>query len=525
MYVFLSVIYASGLHAQPTIATAKEQGTGKTITYEVKNDLAVIQGDIVLGKHQDVQLNGVQPLRVQRWDVARDPAHSAFGGPATTWPSGIVPYRFHPTYPLDARQLVLDTMKRISSVAAIQFVPQTNEAAFISIESQQGYGCQSAVGRSGSMQSLNLEAGCRIHGIVAHELLHALGFWHEQSRQDRDRYVIINYQNINNSFSYNFDRLENSYTTSLSAYDYDSVMHYAARDFSKNGLLTIEPRGGVSSARLGQRQDLSQLDTASLQKAYGKPTVTPTKNDYRALRNGMGSCLTASQDSAFAQPCNGTTNQRWQHGSTSLQLSPQSAPGYCLAIDQSAVVRLLGCQPSIDQKWSFDGTRFASVSRPNLFLDVSNRFDYRVFVYSFLATPSQQWKWEQTTVLPTGAVVITRGNVVSYVNGTLDLDIGQFVAGNQSDLTLFYDPQSNFYTLNSQNGAQVALATVTPGNEYETCRTHRGYGPFGFAAQGVPVGGNNIACIKTNGGNVSAVRATLNTATRSAQIVFTTWKP
>ena len=59
--------------------------------------------------------------------------------------------------------------------------------------------------------------------VIIHEMLHAVGFHHEQSRTDRDDYVTINTANIEAGFEDNFDK---ETTTILSAYDLTSIMHY-----------------------------------------------------------------------------------------------------------------------------------------------------------------------------------------------------------------------------------------------------------------------------------------------------------
>lgn len=45
-------------------------------------------------------------------------------------------------------------------------------------------------------QNLSIGSGCDHKAIIEHELLHALGFYHEQSRTDRDDYVTIHWDEI-----------------------------------------------------------------------------------------------------------------------------------------------------------------------------------------------------------------------------------------------------------------------------------------------------------------------------------------
>ncbi|KAA0188360.1 hypothetical protein HAZT_HAZT010943 [Hyalella azteca] len=88
-------------------------------------------------------------------------------------------------------------------------------------------GCNSYVGRISSLngQPVNLASGClTVLGIPIHEIGHAMGFNHEQSRSDRDNYVIVMLGNIISSYVSNFDkRVTNNFGV---PYDYSSVMHY-----------------------------------------------------------------------------------------------------------------------------------------------------------------------------------------------------------------------------------------------------------------------------------------------------------
>ena len=52
------------------------------------------------------------------------------------------------------------------------------------------------VGARSAKQRLSLGRGCVWEKTIVHELMHALGFWHEQNRPDRDKYIRINLDNV-----------------------------------------------------------------------------------------------------------------------------------------------------------------------------------------------------------------------------------------------------------------------------------------------------------------------------------------
>lgn len=67
------------------------------------------------------------------------------------------------------------------------------------------------MGRAGGLQVVSLGQGCVHHGVIVHEFMHAAGFWHEQSRYDRDKHVVINWKNIIGDMKYNFGKVSGSY--------------------------------------------------------------------------------------------------------------------------------------------------------------------------------------------------------------------------------------------------------------------------------------------------------------------------
>jgi hypothetical protein len=136
------------------------------------------------------------------------------------------------------------------------------------------------VGKVGGEQKVNLQSpGCVTKsGTVIHELMHALGFLHEQNREDRDKYVRIIDANVREGYEVNFVKASPGETSSFGvSYDYGSVLHYSEKAFSKNNKPTIEAKMSTNT-KMGQREGFSQKDIEKVKKMYKCQRTTADAN-------------------------------------------------------------------------------------------------------------------------------------------------------------------------------------------------------------------------------------------------------
>jgi len=203
------------------------------------------------------------------------------------WTDGIVYYQFDSNVNSVNRLRAIGAMQEwIDTPANVAFVPRLNEPYYIHISDSE-YN-RATVGMKYPGQTFDIVSWNDIF-IIAHELGHTLGFWHEQSRPDRDSYVSIIEDNIDPDKLHNFD-IEPYWITLDTDYDFLSIMHYDQCAFSlcdncpsssgcdgydHDGItIKLKPQYEVFQNIIGQRSYLSDNDVIDMKNAYGTGYAT-----------------------------------------------------------------------------------------------------------------------------------------------------------------------------------------------------------------------------------------------------------
>jgi hypothetical protein len=245
----------------------------------------------------------------QTGSSAENPPPDAVTPPGTTfkWPGGIVPFRFDPTQVGNGTitaakmQQFRDGVAEWAAFANLHFNEFTGTPPpnFVTVQEAAALGeggYSSSVGMAGGEQFVKFAPNSWNRGTICHEAGHTIGLWHEQQRNDRDTFVIIDWSNIAPANQPNFTKLPG--TTAIGAYDFYSVMHYSrhAQAIDPNlDTITMQASYAQFADIIGNvfYRTLSKLDRAGMAVVYGNPSPLPSAVVTNTKDSGSGSLRAA----------------------------------------------------------------------------------------------------------------------------------------------------------------------------------------------------------------------------------------
>ncbi|XP_076018770.1 high choriolytic enzyme 2-like [Genypterus blacodes] len=248
LLVLLAV--SSWTEAGDLTVTEQLENANKDLSPE--RDGVIVEGDIA--RHSGPTSRNADPCVRQgcKWPKATDG-------------KVYVPYLIANQYSKQEVDLIKRGLNSFSASTCIRFFQRSNQRDFLYIQSLDG--CYSFVGRQGGTQTVSLSRqGCIYYGTVQHELLHALGFNHEQCRSDRDQHIRVLLNNVIKGQDYNFRKIET--LNQGTPYDYGSVMHYGRLAFSKDNYNPTMVAVPNPNAVFGTATQMSQNDINRINLLY-----------------------------------------------------------------------------------------------------------------------------------------------------------------------------------------------------------------------------------------------------------------
>ena len=275
--IFRMLVVCAAAAAQASQDVQTVEIDGRLVTYTIADGFAVIEGDIILGRAEDVENFRKGQAAGERSARPRS-IYSLGTGNVRLWPAATMYYTMEPDVPV--QQNLLAAIDYWNNVAPFKILPRATEPNYVTFRRiAVDAACSSSVGMVGGQQFIGVTASCSV-GAAIHELGHAWGLLHEQSRADRDGHVTVLTDSIDKRFVSNF--FQSSSAVDAGFYDYDSIMHYGPTGFSRDfsdSIATVPP--GIP---IGQRSGLSAGDIDAITRVYG---VSPAETTIATTPSGL----------------------------------------------------------------------------------------------------------------------------------------------------------------------------------------------------------------------------------------------
>lgn len=274
--------WANCVEANPVWAENDNQLDRKEVVFEAGEPLTDEEFNSgVHGKAVSIDDHGTQPWEKQPHsglvggDVLPGDQKNANKNADVKWPNAQVPYVISSSFTADERRAIASAMTTYHQKTCIRFVARRTQSDYIKIirsrESTNGWanypGCWSQKGRVGGAQELSLDNGCVYASTIVHELMHAVGFNHEQERPDQDKYITVKYDNIDPRNHQWFSPKPADKVNSIGRYDLNSVMHYSSHAFAiDHSRPTMVAKNGRTT--MGNPIGLTWMDVQKLRALY-----------------------------------------------------------------------------------------------------------------------------------------------------------------------------------------------------------------------------------------------------------------
>lgn len=171
-------------------------------------------------------------------------------------------------------------MKEIADSTGIQFKPRVAQPEYLRFV--KSHLNNAFVGYfKDNVNQVNIE-GIDRKNTVMHEILHALGLYHEHQRPDRDLYLTVDTDIVRESYKDAFKKLDISdYKDAGTDFDYESIMLYSRGLGCVNGGDCITRADGTPLLRSEEKPGLSKGDAAVLRALY------PINGEYKITNDGF----------------------------------------------------------------------------------------------------------------------------------------------------------------------------------------------------------------------------------------------
>jgi hypothetical protein len=213
------------------------EGKRYALPFEVIGDQAVTEGDIVIGQAEDILKRGTNHVA---------PVPGFVLGRPKFWVNGEVPFVVDGSVSPSDRGLIRKATREWEGTTNIRFkdLSATGDGKpenYVKFSGQENFCSSNSVGikqkqsdKTDEKNNINVVqvAGCHSWGQIAHEIGHVLGLGHEHTRSDRDYFITILWDNIQNPVQFCRATWRQP-TLAKIPYDYDSIMHASVDQSAK----------------------------------------------------------------------------------------------------------------------------------------------------------------------------------------------------------------------------------------------------------------------------------------------------